>query len=265
MKTHLPVTYHDGLCQAQHNTDVKCPKIEDLFRILKLNSFSPSLNPCRYYIVDYVQKKYLYLDPSCNTYLGYPLSYFLDAGPIFYASLWQQNDFKTYNEEIFPGSLKFLKEYKSKSENPSRLFINLNHRIRDRHGNHLALHQRSTIITSKEGLPLLSVGRVSNINSHLTENRIIFSIEEYDETPDFSPSKVLLKRVYYHKEEDSLLTKREIEILKWICEGLSSKQIADKLNISIFTINNHRQNMLEKTACKNTVELLKYAILQQML
>lgn len=263
MKTHLPTTYFEGLSQAQHNTDIKLPKIDNLIRVLKLNSFSPSLNPCRYYVVDYVQKKYLYVDPSCNTYLGYPISYFLDAGPMFYTSLWHQDDFKTYNEEIFPGSLKFLKAYKC--EKPGHLFINLNHRIKDRKGNKLILLQRSTIITSKEGLPLLSVGMVSNLNSHLTENRIIFSIESYEETPDFSPSKILVKRVYFHRQEDSLLTKREVEVLKWICEGLSSKQIADKMNISIYTINNHRQNMLEKTASKNTAELLKYATLQQIL
>lgn len=52
------------------------------------------------------------------------------------------------------------------------------------------------------------------------------------------------------------LTKREREILACIAEGLSSKQIADKLCISQHTVDNHRKNMLAKTATRNCVELL---------
>lgn len=56
-----------------------------------------------------------------------------------------------------------------------------------------------------------------------------------------------------------ILTKRELEILKWTCEGLTAKEIAQKLFISINTIHNHKKNMREKTNCKNTLELLTYA------
>lgn len=56
-----------------------------------------------------------------------------------------------------------------------------------------------------------------------------------------------------------LLSKREIEIIKLLEEGYSSKQIADKLCISFHTVNTHRQHMIGKTGCKNTSELLMYA------
>jgi DNA-binding CsgD family transcriptional regulator len=56
----------------------------------------------------------------------------------------------------------------------------------------------------------------------------------------------------------SILTKREFEILKLIAKGNASKQIADKLCISINTINNHRRNILSKTGCSNTFEAMKY-------
>jgi len=57
---------------------------------------------------------------------------------------------------------------------------------------------------------------------------------------------------------NSVLTKRETEILALIAKGFLSKQIADKLKISINTVNNHRRNILEKTGCSNTFEALKY-------
>jgi len=62
-----------------------------------------------------------------------------------------------------------------------------------------------------------------------------------------------------------LLTRRELEILKWIMDGLASKQIAERLHISIHTVNAHRKNMLRKTNCTNFSEIVKYAIKHNLL
>jgi DNA-binding CsgD family transcriptional regulator len=56
------------------------------------------------------------------------------------------------------------------------------------------------------------------------------------------------------------ITNRELEVLRFLATGLSSKQIADKLGIAIKTIDNHRQNMLHKTSCKSSGELVAYGI-----
>lgn len=61
-----------------------------------------------------------------------------------------------------------------------------------------------------------------------------------------------------NSEEKQTLTKREIEILKLIARGYDSKNIADKLFISINTVNNHRQNILRKTRTENTTQALLY-------
>lgn len=55
------------------------------------------------------------------------------------------------------------------------------------------------------------------------------------------------------------LTKREKEILKLLAYGLTSKEIAYKLNISKLTADTHRRNLLSKVNCKTFAELLKYA------
>jgi DNA-binding NarL/FixJ family response regulator len=56
------------------------------------------------------------------------------------------------------------------------------------------------------------------------------------------------------------LTKREKEILKLVVEGLTNKEIADSLNISIRTVDSHKNNMMNKLELKSTVELVKFAI-----
>lgn len=53
-----------------------------------------------------------------------------------------------------------------------------------------------------------------------------------------------------------LFTQREKEVLSLIASGFGSKQIADKLNISINTVGNHRSNMLLKTGAKSSAELV---------
>lgn len=57
----------------------------------------------------------------------------------------------------------------------------------------------------------------------------------------------------------SRLTKKEIQVLKLIAEGFSSKMIADKLYISIHTVESHRRHLLEKLNAKNSMELIKRA------
>lgn len=61
-------------------------------------------------------------------------------------------------------------------------------------------------------------------------------------------------------EPENILSQRELEILLLICKGLTNFEIADKLFISKRTVDKHRANILEKTACKNTANLVVYAI-----
>jgi DNA-binding NarL/FixJ family response regulator len=54
------------------------------------------------------------------------------------------------------------------------------------------------------------------------------------------------------------LSKREIQILEYLTQGLSSREIANKLKISERTVSNHRSNMIKKTDSKSTIELVKF-------
>lgn len=62
------------------------------------------------------------------------------------------------------------------------------------------------------------------------------------------------------QNDEDALSEREIEILVEVCRGLSNQEIADKLFISKRTVDKHRANILEKTGCKNTANLVVYAI-----
>ena len=57
----------------------------------------------------------------------------------------------------------------------------------------------------------------------------------------------------------SALTPREQEVMRLLAEGLSSKEIAEKLFISPKTVDNHRANILNKLGLHSTMELVRYA------
>ncbi|MEX0766373.1 MAG: response regulator transcription factor [bacterium] len=71
-----------------------------------------------------------------------------------------------------------------------------------------------------------------------------------------------LKRVEAGEERERYdgLTEREKEILTHIAEGLSNQQIAQKLYISIKTVQTHRAHILEKLGLHDRTELVRYAI-----
>lgn len=56
------------------------------------------------------------------------------------------------------------------------------------------------------------------------------------------------------------LTKREKEILQLVVQGLTSKQMAEQLNLSQRTIDHHRSNLLRKFNRKNSIDLVNYAV-----
>lgn len=76
-------------------------------------------------------------------------------------------------------------------------------------------------------------------------------------------SKILFDNVSGVRKRTSLttdFTKREQEVLQFICEEFSTKDIAKKLFISERTVEGHRNNLILKTNVKNTAGLVIYAV-----
>ena len=61
-------------------------------------------------------------------------------------------------------------------------------------------------------------------------------------------------------DRDTILSVREIEILKKISQGLLSKEISSLLGLSVHTVNTHRQRILAKLNVNNSIEAVKYAV-----
>ena len=84
---------------------------------------------------------------------------------------------------------------------------------------------------------------------------------------DSSLSEELAGQLLHSLEQDKnvidskygALTSRQQEIIRFLAQGLTAKQISDRLNLSPKTVENHRHNILHKLHLHNTVELTQYA------
>lgn len=93
---------------------------------------------------------------------------------------------------------------------------------------------------------------------HLQTNDIYFN--------DFV-SKVLLRKATLKPQMKTSifnfktdLSEREMEVLYYICEGMTNQEIAEKLHLSARTVEGHRVKIMEKLNVKNTAALVAYAI-----
>ena len=69
----------------------------------------------------------------------------------------------------------------------------------------------------------------------------------------------------YRAEDPSKLSNKEKEVLQYLVDGLSSREIADILQLSTRTIDNHRANMMRRLQVHNAAELVRMAVENKLL
>jgi two-component system, NarL family, nitrate/nitrite response regulator NarL len=77
---------------------------------------------------------------------------------------------------------------------------------------------------------------------------------------DKKVTKILVDKHKQKENKEHKLSEREIEILRYIAQGLTSKEIGEKIFISIHTVLKHRKNILKKLNIHGTAELVKFTI-----
>ncbi|WP_270090082.1 LuxR C-terminal-related transcriptional regulator [Sphingobacterium sp. SYP-B4668] len=119
-------------------------------------------------------------------------------------------------------------------------------------------HQAITLVVDKEDRILRSLNIHTDI-SHLTAvNNYIATVMGINDRNDFH--QMDLSPLSKENKLQDILTKRELQILPHIAQGLSSIEIAKLLEISQLTVRVHRKNILRKTQTRNSSSLIKRCI-----
>ncbi len=207
-------------------------------------------NACLFLVSCLNQETILYLEDSFETLTGYPPTLLTEKGLNAWFSLIHPDDMPLLSESIIKSHEVLATPGFTRPFPP----LVLEYRFK------LASNVWKKIRETK--YLLLRDGEVA-IDKVLCKLEFIAG-DDYDE----SCSRLLDFAVAYkHKNPYNTfgkpnvpaLTEREIEILRLIGKGLSTKQIADKCYISINTVETHRRHLLEKLNVKNSMELIKEA------
>jgi DNA-binding NarL/FixJ family response regulator len=107
---------------------------------------------------------------------------------------------------------------------------------------------------------MLDNGADSYLLKNASSEELKESIEKVISGKQFLTAEIkeILKNNVPLSSKTPVFTKREKEVLALIAEGLTNQEIADRLFISQLTVISHRKSLLEKTASKNTAQLIKY-------
>jgi DNA-binding CsgD family transcriptional regulator len=204
------------------------------------------------YIIDLYKREYLYVSPRFYHVFGFDIDQAYAEGPSFLDRRIHPDDiplmYRTGNY-----FMKFALSLPPEKIKKGKLVVD--YRIRNAREEYVrVIKQHIPLELDCRGniwlvLCIIDLSPDSDLQSPFRA-RVIDS-----ETGD-----VFLFNPYDYEPYKPLLSDREKEILRLIADGHASKQIADRLFISVNTVNTHRQRIIEKLNVSNTAEAVRYAI-----
>ncbi|MBB6460247.1 LuxR C-terminal-related transcriptional regulator [Flammeovirga kamogawensis] len=145
------------------------------------------------------------------------------------------NIFNEFDDKEEVKNYKYLTEYRIKNSQDKYVWVTEQHTVVE-------------LTDQNEMWLVLGILDLSPSNhQHKTCNALLTNIKTGDVT------------IFPEEKPSIILSKREIQVLEEISKGYVSKQIADRLNISINTVNTHRQKIIDKMEVNNTTEAVQRA------
>jgi DNA-binding CsgD family transcriptional regulator len=134
-----------------------------------------------------------------------------------------------------------------------------NFRFRTADGSYRLYNHQSLILSLDENNNFIKSLNIHTDISHITRNNNYkLSLIGLKGEPSFLNIDVMDENKT--QSDEKAFSKREIEIIRLIAQGRSSKEIAQKLHISLDTVKTHRKRILEKTNCANSAELIATSV-----
>lgn len=254
-QTDLNVLLHEVLSRTEAGT-IAMP--ETLLAMDTLQFLTQHLN-CFFGIYNLQHDCYEYVSPGVQSHLGYAqeelvgeegtpkiLGCMLEEHALFYnntfmATVWEHIDrlpaLANEKEVRFSCSIKL----KGKEGSYSWYLIDS-----------VVLH------TDADGAPIRTFTTCTNIQQIKKDERIQYCLQLKNKKGTIE--KIFDGNATPYSKTDPLLSQREFEVLHLIGQGFTNSEIADKLFITLNTVQTHRKNILRKTSCKGTAELTQLAL-----
>jgi two-component system nitrate/nitrite response regulator NarL len=117
-------------------------------------------------------------------------------------------------------------------------------------------------------LELVKSGVKGYVLKDISSTELVDAIEKvYNGETYFGPqaAKIVVKNYIENidqlkKDRDPILSPREVEVLRFLADGYSNKEVGEKLNLSVKTINTYRESIMKKLNIRSIAGLTRYAV-----
>lgn len=210
------------------------------------------------FIADLRLNKIVYVSSNAKDIEGYEADELTRLSATEYMEMMHPNDSDMVVNRVFVDGMSFTADH---PEIPFDKFkVSFNYRLKQKDGTYKMLMQQfSYMMVDKDNNPLMLMGTVSDISDFYNKNEIFCRIIKQNHKGKWE--KVFER---FYKTEDDVhqdipLSPKEIELIRFIEKGLTSKEIAHLTNRSIETVNSQRKNILKKIRCKSMTEAVVMA------
>ncbi len=214
-----------------------------------------------FYIVEPPSRKYHFMGKLQESVTGYPNEEFLNKGLELFLQCLHPEEIDIILNQIYPDFSSAMAGMGI--EEIKKLQFQYNYRFRIKSGTYRNLLEQTYVLEIDEnGIPSLFLGN-------------IIVLDDEKVLPLRSSIKVLRKNGVtetifsktYNRNNSVLhmITSRELDILRNLAAGKTSREIGQELFISPHTVDTHRRNLLKKLGCKTVVELARIAFQNALL
>jgi DNA-binding CsgD family transcriptional regulator len=203
------------------------------------------------FVLNEIQSKFEWISPSFSSVIDYNEN---ELDKLFDKNLIHPDDLESV-QDIERKIQRFVAETPSDELHDFKIMYD--YRFRKKDGSYIRIHlQQIRIPEKKLSLSHKIVGIVCDISYLKSDGAPGFCILNVKEATTFQVN---------NQEEDTefsldSFSRREREIISLIISGLSSREIATKLFISIETVKNHRKSILTKSNCSNSIQLFNKCV-----
>lgn len=210
------------------------------------------------YILDFRTSEFLYLSPNANAILGYSHEECMKMGPMRFMELFHPLDANIITTQFFIEGHSFIKEIKNLDI--SKVKVSYSYRLLQKDNSYkVLLQQFSHLMVDEEYNPLVIMGTTSDITEIHTKPELFGRVHQQNAKGRWEK---VYERFYSLVDivEDYNLTPKELEIIKFVHKGLSSKEIANVTSRSEETIKSQRKSILAKTNCQTMTDVIVLAV-----
>ncbi|MBB5437332.1 DNA-binding CsgD family transcriptional regulator [Pedobacter sp. AK017] len=236
--------------RAFQNTDAPKISFDDL-----TNSIV-STGPFYYYIIDFYDMVLSHVSHSIADIHG------LNPQTVTFDDIL--NTIHPDDIEFVANAESFLHRFFQEKIPPERLLsykMSYSFRSRMKNGEYVLLNHQALLLTLDEngrsGKSLNIHTRIDHLSKFNTRQISLIGLNGEPSFMDMSLDKSI--------HDLPVFSRREMEIIRLIAQGLNNNEIAENLFIAVLTVKKHRKNILMKSNCKNTAELISKSVIQGLI